>query len=89
MKALIIYAGFVIASTAAAVLVGAYIERLTSPQIGLIVILGLFFTSLVVSWIATILVMDGSLKNAFAEKEQLEAERIGRESMARTDPDAR
>jgi hypothetical protein len=88
MKALIIYAGFVIASSAGSVLVGSFIERLTSPQIGLIVILGLFFTSLVVSWIATIFVMDLSLKNAFAEKEQLEAERIGRESVARTDPEA-
>ena len=85
MKALVIYAGFVIASSAGAALVGSYIERLTSPQIGIVVILGLFFTGLVVSWIATILVMDGSLKNAFAEQEQIEAERIGRESMARTE----
>ena len=53
MKALIIYAGFVIASTAAAVLVGSYIERLASPQIGLFVILRLFFTRFLVSWIAT------------------------------------
>jgi hypothetical protein len=37
--------------------------------------LGLFFVGLVVSWIATVLVMDGSLKNFRAEKEQLEAKR--------------
>jgi hypothetical protein len=84
MRALILYVGFVIASTAAAVLIGSYIERQTSPQIGLIVILALFFTSLVVSWIATVFVMDGSLKNFRAEREQLEAERKGREYMDRS-----
>jgi hypothetical protein len=84
MKALVLYAGLVIASTAAAVLIGSSIERQTSPQIGLVVILGLFFTSLVVSWIATVFIMDGSLKNFYAEKEQLEAERIGREYMSRS-----
>jgi hypothetical protein len=45
--------------------------------------LGLFFIGLIVSWIATVLVMDGSLKNFKAEKEQLEAEKKGREYMAR------
>jgi hypothetical protein len=30
--------------------------------------------------------MDGSLNNFFAEREQLEAERIGREYMNRTNP---
>jgi hypothetical protein len=81
MKALVIYAGFVIASTAFAVFAGSFIERQTSPQIGIIVILTLFFTSLVVSWIATVFVMDGSLKNFHAEQEQIEAERKGREYM--------
>jgi RsiW-degrading membrane proteinase PrsW (M82 family) len=86
MKALILYAGFVAAWTAAGVLIDSYIERVTSPQIGTIVLLGMFFSGLVVSWIATVFVMDGSLKNFFAEREQLEAERIGREYMNRTNP---
>jgi hypothetical protein len=43
------------------------------------VVLGLFFTGLVVSWIATVFVMDGSLRNFHAEQEQIEAEKKGRE----------
>jgi hypothetical protein len=86
MKALILYAGFVIAWTAAGVLAGSYIERVTSPQIGTIVMLAMLFSGLVVSWIATVFVMDGSLNNFFAEREQLEAERIGKLYMNRTNP---
>jgi hypothetical protein len=88
VKALILFAGFVIASTAAAVLIGSFIERQTSPQVGTIVMLAMFFGGIVVSWIATVLVMDGSLNNFFAEREQIEAERQGREYMKRTSPGA-
>lgn len=83
MKALILYAAFVIACTAAGVLIGSFIEGQTSPQVGTIVMLALFFAGLVVSWIATVFVMDGSLKNFTAEQEQVEAEKIGKEYMAR------
>ena len=41
--------------------------------------LALFFTGLVISLIATVFIMDGSLKNFYAEQEQIEAERKGRE----------
>jgi RsiW-degrading membrane proteinase PrsW (M82 family) len=85
MKALILYAGFVITWTAAGVLIDSYIERVASAQIGTIVLLGMFFSGLVVSWIATVFVMDGSLNNFFAEREQLEAERVGKLYMNRTD----
>jgi hypothetical protein len=84
MRALLIYAGFVIVCNAAGIFVGSFIERHTSPNIGLIVILGMFFASLIVSWIATVFVMDGSLRNFFAEPEQIEAERKGREYMNRS-----
>ena len=84
MRALVIYAGFVIACNAAGIFVGSFIERHTSPNIGFIVILGMFFASLVLSWIATVFVMDGSLNNFFAEREQLEAERKGKEYMNRS-----
>jgi hypothetical protein len=84
MKALILYGGFVIASTAAAVLIGSYIEHQTSPQVGTVVMLALFFTGVVVSWIATVFIVDGSLKNFHAEQDQIEAERKGREYMNRS-----
>jgi uncharacterized membrane protein len=83
MRGLALYAGFVIFSTVCAVLIGKSIESYTSPDIGSIVMLVVFFVGLVVSWIATVFVMDGSLKNFKAEKEQLEAEKKGREYMAR------
>jgi uncharacterized membrane protein YdfJ with MMPL/SSD domain len=89
MKALVLYVGFVIASVAAAVLIGSYVELQTSPQIGTVVMLALFFAGLVVSWIATVFVMDGSLNNFFAEREQIEAERKGKEYMNRSDDDRR
>jgi hypothetical protein len=84
MKALILFAGFVIASTAAAVLIGTFIERQTSPQVGTIVMLAMFFGGIVVSWIATVFVIDGSLSNFYAEREQIEAERQGRDYMERS-----
>lgn len=86
MKALILFAGFVIASTTAAVVVGTLIERQTSPQVGTIVMLTMFFGGIVVSWIATVFVIDGSLNNFYAEREQIEAERQGREYMERSSP---
>jgi CDP-diglyceride synthetase len=84
MKALILYVGFVIASTAGAILVGAFVERQISPQISTILTLTIFFGGLIVSWIITVFVMDGSLKNLHAEKEQIEAEAKGREYMNRS-----
>jgi multisubunit Na+/H+ antiporter MnhB subunit len=83
MKGLALYAVFVISCTLGAVLIAFSIEHYTSSDIGSLVLLGLFFAGLVVSWIATVFVMDGSLKNFQAEKEQVEAEKKGREYMAR------
>jgi uncharacterized membrane protein YciS (DUF1049 family) len=82
MKGLALYV-FVISCTLGAVLIAFSIEHYTSSDIGSLVLLGLFFAGLVVSWIATVFVMDGSLKNFQAEKEQVEAEKKGREYMAR------
>ena len=83
MKGLALYAVFVIFCTVGAVLIGRSVESYSSSDIGSIVMLVLFFVGLVVSWIATVLVMDGSLKNFKADKEQLEAEKKGREYMTR------
>jgi hypothetical protein len=84
MRALLIYACFVIVSNVVGVFVSSFVQRYTSSEIGTILILGWFFASLVVSWIATVFVMDGSLNNFYAEQEQLEAEKKGREYMKRT-----
>ncbi|MFZ0837052.1 MAG: hypothetical protein WAM77_06340 [Xanthobacteraceae bacterium] len=84
MKALLLFAGFVMAWTAAGVLISSYVDRLASPGIGSIVLLAMFFSGLVVSWVATVFVMDGSLNNFHGEREQVEAERIGREYMNRS-----
>jgi hypothetical protein len=83
MKGLALYAAFAIFCTVGAVLIGFSVEHYTSADIGSLLLLGLFFVGLVVSWIATVLVMDGSLKNFQAAKEQIEAEKKGREYMAR------
>jgi hypothetical protein len=84
MRALLIYACFVVVSNILGVFVGSFVQRYTSPEIGTILILGWFFGSLIVSWIATVFVMDGSLNNFFAEQEQLEAEKKGREYVKRS-----
>jgi hypothetical protein len=83
MRALGLYAGFVILSTVCAVHIGRFVESYTSANIGSLMMLGLFFVGLAVSWVATVLVMDGSLKNFTAGQEQIEAEKKGRAYMAR------
>jgi hypothetical protein len=83
MRALLIYAGFVIVANVVNVAVALFVQGYISPEIVTLLILGWFFASLVVSWIATVFVMDGSLNNFFAEQEQIEAEKKGREYMKR------
>jgi hypothetical protein len=83
MKGLALYVVFAISCTVGAVLIAFSIEHYTSSDIGTLVLLGLFFVGLVVSWIAKVFVMDGSLKNFQAEKDQVEAEKKGREYMVR------
>jgi hypothetical protein len=45
------------------------------------VFLALFFLNFVVSWLAVILAMDGSFKNAQGAQEQLDIEKSGRAAM--------
>jgi hypothetical protein len=80
MRALVLWVCLVIACNAAGVFVASYLPS----QIGTIALLGTFFVSLVVSWIATVFIMDGSLNNFYAEKDQIEAERKGKEYMRRS-----
>lgn len=82
MKALILYVTFVLIGTAISVAVGYYVERQFSPAVSLIVFLAMFFSNFAVSWIVTILVMDGSLRNAQGTLDQIEAEKVGKAAMA-------
>ena len=81
MRGLALYAGFVIFWTAGAILIGKSIERYITRWLHRDA--GIILRGFSRSWIATVLVMDGSLKNFKAEKEQLEAEKKGREYLAR------
>ena len=78
MKALILYVGFVILGAILAAGIGYYVEKHSSPTLSLIVFLSLFFANFVGAWIATVLVMDGSLKNAMGRQDQLDAEKVGK-----------
>lgn len=81
MKALILYVTFALIGAALSVGVGLVIEREMSSALSLIVFLSMFFSNFAIAWILTILVMDGSLKNAQGGQDQLDAERIGKAAM--------
>jgi len=83
MKALILYVVFVTIGGLLSVAIGYVVEIEVSSATSLIVFLALFFTNFVVSWIAVILVMDGSLKDAQGRQAQLDIERAGQEVAAR------
>jgi hypothetical protein len=78
MKALILYVMFVAIGAVVSGLIGYYVEISVSATASLIVFLSLFFANFVASWIAVILIMDGSLKDAQGRKAQLEIERASR-----------
>jgi hypothetical protein len=82
MKALILYALFVAAGAVASALIGLFIEREVSSVASLIVFLTLFFANFVVSWVAVVLVMDGSLAGMQGQAEQLQIEREARQHAA-------
>src|ERR1700675_835323 len=62
--------------------IGYYVEKEFSSTASLIVFLTLFFSNFAVSWIAVILAIDGSLKNAQGAQEQLDIEKAGRAGIA-------
>jgi hypothetical protein len=78
MKALIIYVTFVVIGGAISIFAGYFVEREVSASLSLIVFLAMFFANFAVSWLATILVMDGSLKDGQGRTAQLAAEAQGR-----------
>jgi hypothetical protein len=82
MKALILYVVFVIIGALVATGIGYWIEKEFSSTLSLIVFLALFFANFGISWLAVILVMDGSLRDAQGRQSQLDIERSGRASIA-------
>ena len=76
MKALVLYVVFVLTGGLIATAVGYYVEVEFSPAASLVVFLTLFFANFVTSWIAVILVMDGTLADAQGRQAQLEIERF-------------
>jgi hypothetical protein len=76
MKALILYVVFVLIGGLIATAVGYYVEVEFSSAASLVVFLTLFFANFVISWIAVILVMDGTLADAQGRQAQLEIERF-------------
>jgi hypothetical protein len=82
MKALILYVVFLCIGAVGSTAIGYYVEINSSPAMSLIVFLTLFFVNFVVSWLAVVLVMDGSLRDVGGMEGQLEAEKIGRAGAA-------
>ena len=81
MKALILYVVFVVIGGLIATGIGYYVEIEFSSAASLVVFLALFFANFVVSWIAVVLVMDGTLKDAQGRQSQLDIERSGQRAM--------
>ncbi len=67
MKALIVYVLLVCAGDGVAALVGTVIEKNISSTFSLIFFLLMFFANFVICWLATILIMDGTLKKRNSE----------------------
>jgi hypothetical protein len=88
MKALIIYVVYVTIGGLISAGIGYYVEREFSSTASLIVFLALFFSNFAVSWIAVILTIDGSLKNAQGAQEQLNIEKAGRAGIASREANA-
>jgi hypothetical protein len=82
MKALILYAFFVTIGALISTGIGYYVEIEVSSTASLIVFLALFFANFAVSWIAVILVMDGTLKDAQGRQAQIDIEKSGRAGIA-------
>jgi hypothetical protein len=78
MKALVMYVVFVIIGALVATGIGYWVEREFSSTLSLVVFLALFFANFGISWIAVILVIDGSLKDAHGRQAQADIERAAR-----------
>jgi hypothetical protein len=82
MKALILYVLFVAIGATVSIGIGYFVEIEFSSTASLIVFLVLFFANFAVSWLAVVLVMDGTLKDAQGRQAQLDIEKSGRAGIA-------
>jgi hypothetical protein len=82
MKALILYVLFVAIGATVSIGIGYFVEIEFSSTASLIVFLALFFANFAVSWLAVVLVMDGTLKDAQGRQAQLDIEKSGRAGIA-------
>ena len=82
MKALILYVLFVIIGALVATGIGYWVEKEFSSTLSLVVFLAMFFANFAVSWLAVVMVMDGSLKDIQGRQAQTDIERSGRASIA-------
>jgi hypothetical protein len=89
MKALVLYVVFVVTGSLISIGIGYLVEIEISPTVSLIVFLALFFVNIVISWLAVIVVMDGSLKDAQGKQAQLDIERSGQAAMMERERAAR
>ncbi len=80
MRALL-YVVFVTIGGVLAVAVGYLVEPAVSMTASLIVFLALFFANFVVSWIALVLVTNGSLKNEHGRRAHSDIDKAGQEAM--------
>jgi hypothetical protein len=78
MKALILYVVFVVIGAVIASGIGWYVEKQFSSTLSLVVFLALFFANFAVSWLAVVLVMDGSLNDIQGRQAQADIERAAR-----------
>ncbi len=82
MKALILYVVFVLIGALIATGIGYWIEKEFSSTLSLIVFLAMFFANFGLSWLAVVLVMDGSLKDIQGRQAQADVERAARAAVA-------
>jgi hypothetical protein len=82
MKALLLYVLFITIGAVASAGIGYYVEINVSAAVSLIVFLALFFINFAVSWLAVVMVMDGSLKDLRGLDAQIAIEKSGRAAAA-------
>ncbi len=80
MRALL-YVVFVTIGGLLSVAIGYLVEPEVSMTVSLIVFLALFFANFVISWIAVVLVTNGSRKNVHGREAQLDVEQARQEAM--------
>src|SRR5215470_8706595 len=78
MKALVLYVIFVVIGAAISIFVGYEVEKHASTNLSLVIFLAMFFANFAIAWFATVLAIDGSLRDIHGRAGQLAAEAEGR-----------